>query len=749
MNKKILSILSLLSLFVFPQVVDEQIQKILEDKQLSNSEKTNIEIEGEDKSVDSEENLQANLSIDQRSESEIFGIDYIRSVPQSITATSDLPVSSDYLISIGDKLRVLLTGGKEDTYVLQVLMDGTILFPEIGSINVFGEPINNIRETISKLVKLSYVGTEVVVSLESLAAKKINIIGAVKNPGTYIVSPFSTIMSSLSYSGGFEDYASLREIIVIRKNEKIIFDLYDFLVFGLNEKDINLQQGDTILVQSTNRFVNVSGAVNRPKIYEYKKGDNYIDLVHFALGAKKDGDLNNISANVSMGEQMITKKVNKNLIIGDEIIDSLFVGSSVLVNKKDIFISGEEVTSGFYAADNSEMAKFLEKIKFSDEVYPFYANYENDTLNGLVRVNFSFALSDPATYQDLKALNNTRIHFFGRDDFNISTEDNLEPEQEKQDIEKPKADDLIFLSFPDKQLRVPAEGRISPKQLHLFFGSNSEINFEKVSAVTGSDSFVGVYDRLFDSDEVKAFTFPPKKESIITVAINGEVMNPGSYDVPSSTTINDLFKLAGGLKDTAFDSGVQLYREAVKERQIKAIKEAKTSLTESIIQKASNTDRGSMIDISALIQLAEGIEPNGRIAGNFRYDSVESTSTFLEDGDSIFIPTLTNEIVVQGEVLNSSSFFYKESYSYLDYIEIAGGFSKYADRRAIFIIKSDGFAIPVGGSLFSNDVGIEPGDTIVVPRNLERLETIPAISLATKIISDIAFSAASLNAIKN
>ena len=42
---------------------------------------------------------------------------------------------------------------------------------------------------------------------------------------------------------------------------------------------------------------------------------------------------------------------------------------------------------------------------------------------------------------------------------------------------------------------------------------------------------------------------------------------------------------------------------------------------------------------------------------------------------------------------------------------------------------------------------IKPG--ICIPRDLNQLDTIPAISLATKIISDIAFSAASLNAIQN
>ena len=42
---------------------------------------------------------------------------------------------------------------------------------------------------------------------------------------------------------------------------------------------------------------------------------------------------------------------------------------------------------------------------------------------------------------------------------------------------------------------------------------------------------------------------------------------------------------------------------------------------------------------------------------------------------------------------------------------------------------------------------ILPGDTIVIPRDMQKVSTIPLVSLSTRIISDIAFAAASLNSI--
>ena len=222
MKKLPLISLLLISFFSFTQSVPEDLENIVSSnpelaayiknqQELTSDQET---ITGLDKSIDSQDDDQ--LGEKKQPDNNIFGFDFINSIPRSISSTSDLPVPGDYVISLGDKLKIILTGGKNAIYSLQVGMDGSIIFPELGAINVFGNSIKDIRKKIKQLIELSYVGVDVSVSLEALTAKKINIIGAVKNPGTYIVNPFSTITSSLSYSGGFEDYASLRNIVVIR-----------------------------------------------------------------------------------------------------------------------------------------------------------------------------------------------------------------------------------------------------------------------------------------------------------------------------------------------------------------------------------------------------------------------------------------------------------------------------------------------------------------------------------------------------
>ena len=765
MYKKLLFIFLLAPFLIFSQEETEELRSILDENANILKSVDDAEIEnrstGEDTSVDQQETI---LEI----ESPIFGFDYIRSIPKSITATSDLPVTNDYLISVGDELKIILTGGKESIYILEVLMDGSIFFPELGSINVFGESIFDVRKTLESLVQLSYVGTKVSVSLESLAAKKINIIGAVKSPGTYIVSPFSTVTSSLAYSGGFEDYASLRNILIKRGEKEIIFDLYDFLIFGSREGDINIQQGDTILIKSTNNFIEISGAVNRPKIYEYVSNDKYSDLIDFALGLDRDGNEEEITVTVNNNNRKITKKINKNELVGNQTIEALYVGKNVSIDQKEAFVSGNAVTAGFYSAENQDMSEFLKNLNFSSEIYPFYATYESTSSGGLIKNFSSFSLSDPDSYSNLKVTNNTKLHFFDREDIlNINEEEEktisvvetidedkeeslVNEDKEESLVEKINLNDFISISLPENTLRIPIKGNISPRQLHLFFGSSTRIDLDKVSVVTKNNSYTDAYEKIFNSEELVAISMPSEAENLIEVEVQGEIVNPGKYLVSSSTTLLDLYILGGGLRNNSFENGIILLREEVKEKQINAIKEAKSILTDSMIQKSNNVSELGMVDIESIIKLADLVQPNGRVAGQFSQNSETTKNFILKDGDLIIIPSLSYEVIVQGEVLNSSSFIYDESLSFNDYIEAAGGFSEYADKRSVFVIKANGQSIAIGKNIFSsNQFPIEPGDTIVVPRNLDRLEALPLISMATKIISDIAFSAASLNAIQN
>ena len=770
-----------LSGFIFSQEIDlnninfanldeKELQKYIELTQKGNSElndqipnqETLMEVSEENQDSDSKEDK------DKIEEARIFGHDYINTIPTTISATTDLPVPGEYKMSLGDKLRILFSGSKDDIFTATVQLDGTIILPEIGKILILGKNFNETQKIIEELINSSYVGVNVNISLAELNAKKISIIGAVKYPGVYLVNPFTTVSNALAYAGGVMNHASLRAITIISPDGRTaVFDLYDLLIKGDRTKDFNISAGDTIKVGGTNSLVKIHGSVIRPKIYEYKQNDSFADLIDFALGLSRNGNDRNITATINENGRKLTKKINKDSLIRNQDVEALYIGNSVIVDSQDVFVSGNSVTSGFYASSNEKLTKFLDKIRFSSEIYPFYAIYKNTSADGLARSISSFSLSDPESYSNLSAAKNTELSFFSRDEIlNIdqildedlkntelsffSRDEILNIDQIGEALREINQDDFISISFPDRSFRIPAKGKITPKQIHAYFESIGEIDPKKVSVVTSKNTFTNAYEKFFNSEDLVAISFPSiKNENLIEVSIQGEVFSPGIYSVSSSTKLSDLYVLSGGLRNNAFENGISLFREDVKQKQIKAIREAKSVLTDAMIQKSTSISEGSMMDIQAIIELADLIEPNGRVAGEF-YESSETTKNFtLKDGDSIVIPSMSYEVVVQGEVLNSSSFIFDKSMSYKDYIQAAGGFSDYADKRSVFIIKSNGLSVLAGSSVFSGQEKIEPGDTIVVPRNLDQLEPLPLISMATKIIADIAFSAASLNAIQD
>ena len=268
--------------------------------------------------------------------SDIFGLDFFDKIPTSISSTSDLPVPDDYIVSLGDKINVILTGGRKDIFELEVDMSGSINFPEIGPINVFGESISDVRQKVKQIISLSYVGTNVSVSLGELSARKINILGAVKSPGTYIINPFSTLSSALAYSGGFENYASLREIVLIRGDARRIYDLYDLLIFGNRESDVNIEQGDTILVTATKNLVEISGSVNRPMKYQFKSDDTVLDLLDFAMGTTRDASLDEVSIKKVENGALTQKKIQLDEKLHSENVVELRVPKKIFTKLKNL-----------------------------------------------------------------------------------------------------------------------------------------------------------------------------------------------------------------------------------------------------------------------------------------------------------------------------------------------------------------------------------------------------------------------------
>ena len=123
----------------------------------------------------------------------------------------------------------------------------------------------------------------------------------------------------------------------------------------------------------------------------------------------------------------------------------------------------------------------------------------------------------------------------------------------------------------------------------------------------------------------------------------------------------------------------------------------------------------------------------------------------LEEGDSIFIPKLNSTVTIVGSVLNPITVPFNNGFNAKDYLKLAGGYSKTADKGSTYIIFPNGVSKKLNNNLFSfvNSDNPVPGSTIIVPRRATNLDTMGLLKFATPILADLSVTAASINAISN
>ena len=751
-KKYLLLALSLFPFYSFGQAIDPSILSQLSPEQIEMAKDAYASKNSTDKSVEELPVIDESLVIKKSSgdsnkiAGKKYGYDFFSSMPTSLTAVGDLPLPNDYIISLRDQFTVILTGSKDALFNLNVKLDGTILFPELGSVSVVGLSFKEVKEKLSQLIKQAYIGVNIDVSLQNLSAKKITIVGAVNTPGTYLVNPFSTITGALAYSGGISEIGSLRDIKLIRNNKEVFsFDLYDLLIKGNRSNDLTIEAGDTLLINAASQFVEITGAVKRPGIYEVLEGETINSLVDFALGFNQTANKSNISVSfLDLNEASIVKKNVDTL--DQNLQNALSVNVFNYVNEPsaNILVQGAIEEPGFYnALKYRKLTDLINDLKFID-VYPWLAVLEQFDENKLIKSTVLFNLNDPNTYTSVELLPNSRIYFANIDtrSFDVSeTSRKLITEYE------------LRLSHRQGNFRLPVYGKYSVSSFINLLGLDMS-DVDNIATYVSPLKNVVVNDNYknmqYIAEKYNTVNFRSFDNDLIEVSISGAVDFPGTYVLNDDATIEDLYQLVGNFKNQAYLKGIILTRDNIRARQIKSIEKSKEDLNKVIL---TSVQKGENIgDINLIRALSESIEPEnlGRLAGDFTPKSQGSINTILFDGDTIIVPKNPNAVNVLGEVLNPIAFEYSKKLTITSAINQAGGYQQYADKRRVYVIKANGIVKKANRNIFVRNVGLEPGDTIVVPRKIiTNNPGLEALLPVTQILSDLAFSAAAIESLSN
>ena len=78
----------------------------------------------------------------------------------------------------------------------------------------------------------------------------------------------------------------------------------------------------------------------------------------------------------------------------------------------------------------------------------------------------------------------------------------------------------------------------------------------------------------FSAKKYNTVSFRSPDNNLITVSITGAIDYPGTYVLGDNATIEDLYKLIGNFKNQAYLEGIVLTREAIRQRQVKAIQKS-------------------------------------------------------------------------------------------------------------------------------------------------------------------------------
>jgi protein involved in polysaccharide export with SLBB domain len=109
---------------------------------------------------------------------------------------------------------------------------------------------------------------------------------------------------------------------------------------------------------------------------------------------------------------------------------------------------------------------------------------------------------------------------------------------------------------------------------------------------------------------------------------------------------------------------------------------------------------------------------------------------------------LTQEVTVLGEVQYATSHVFQPGLDRDDYINRSGGLTRRADEKLIYVVRANGEVVAdSGGRWFRRDgaADMRPGDTVVVPLDVNRTRPLARWSAVTSIVYNLAIAAAAVN----
>jgi polysaccharide export outer membrane protein len=173
---------------------------------------------------------------------------------RGMTATaSQVPQNdAEYKIGPQDILRIDVWKEPEISRIVPVRPDGKISLPLLNDVQAAGLTPMQLAAVIGDGFKKYITNPQVTVSVTEINSRRVYVTGEVAKAGAFPLLPNMTVLQALSSSGGFTQFAKLKNIYVLRteggRQVKHPFNYKDVINGKKPEDNLELQPGDVIVV---------------------------------------------------------------------------------------------------------------------------------------------------------------------------------------------------------------------------------------------------------------------------------------------------------------------------------------------------------------------------------------------------------------------------------------------------------------------------------------------------------------------
>ena len=648
----------------------------------------------------------------------VFGRDIFNRRDLSFEPNMNIATPQNYRLGPGDAVNIDIYGASQKSEQTTISPDGDVIIEGFGPVQVSGLTVAEANARLRSTLGSRYSSSRVRLTVGQTRTIMVNVMGEVKQPGTYTLSAFASVFHALYMAGGINDLGTLRNIKVYRQNKLVtVVDIYDYILNGKLTGNVRLADNDVVVVGAYDCLVNITGKVKRPMFYEMKRNESVGTLLKYAGGFTGDAYTKTVRLVRKTGREYSVFNIDEfdlnTFHLADE--DSVSVDSILPRFSNMAEVKGAVFRPGMYQVGGSinSVRTLIEHAEgITEDAFTARAvmhRMRPDRTLEVIPVDIEGIMSGKVA--DIPLQKNDVLFVPTKGEMMQQQTVTIHGEVMYPGIYKYAAnetlEDLVLqaggLRESASTTKVDVARRIvNPKAL----STDSVISRTYTFAL--KDGFV--------VDGETGFTLQPFDEVYVrkspgynvqkNIAVQGQVMFAGTYTLTSKNErLSDAIKRAGGVTDLAYVRGARLERRITPDERLRMetvlrLAEMQSGKIDSVEKKRLDLGDTYYVGIELEKALAE---PGG------------DADLVLREGDKLTVPEYNGTVKISGNVMYPNTVAYEKGRRPAWYINQAGGFGNRSKKSNTYIIYMNGTVARVG-----HNAKILPGCEIVVPTKPER-----------------------------